>query len=84
MKTTSRALRENLSAALARAVRGEEVVVTRRGKPIARIVPIAPITKGAAAVVPERYPLRGSVLFLADDFDAPLEDIWGAMAGDPA
>ncbi|MEW6268126.1 MAG: type II toxin-antitoxin system prevent-host-death family antitoxin [Thermodesulfobacteriota bacterium] len=80
MKTTSRALRQNLSTALARAERGEEVIVTRRGKPVAKIVPVTTRQEHAATRDRERYPLRGSVLFIADDFDAPLEDLWEAMS----
>jgi prevent-host-death family protein len=79
MKTTSRTLRANLSAVLARAERGEEVIVTRRGKSVAKIVPVG-ASSDARAATNERYPLRGTVLFVAEDFDAPLEDLWEAMS----
>lgn len=50
---------------------GDEIVITEGDRPIARILP--------AAQTAERKPrqpgtLRGTVLFMADDFDAPLED----------
>ena len=45
---------------------GREIVVSLRGRPYVRIVPIA---SGDEAT--NRYPLRGSVLDIADDFDAP-------------
>jgi prevent-host-death family protein len=70
--TTTRALRENLRATMARAARGEEVLVTRRGKPYVCIVPASPRD-------PKRggsYPLRGSVVRMAEDFDAPLDRLW--------
>ncbi len=50
---------------------GEEIVITREQKPVARLI-------GAAK--PEEKPrrragsLKGSVLYMAPDFDDPLED----------
>jgi prevent-host-death family protein len=49
---------------------GDEVVITENGQPVARLV---------AAVARERKPrrlgsLKGTVLYMAPDFDAPLED----------
>jgi prevent-host-death family protein len=51
------------------AVSGEELVVTKRGRAVARVVPVEPPA-----------PLRGSVTYLADDDDlwAPLGDAWDA------
>ena len=50
---------------------GDEVIIVENDLPIARIVP--------TIAQPQRPPrrlgtLRGSVLFMAPDFDAPLED----------
>ncbi len=47
---------------------GDEVVITEEQRPVARIVP--------AAVTGERQlgTLKGTVLYMAPDFDAPLED----------
>lgn len=50
---------------------GDEVVILENDHPVARIVP--------AAGQPQRPPrrpgtLRGTVLYMASDFDAPLED----------
>jgi prevent-host-death family protein len=75
MRTSTRALRENLSRTMARAAHGEEVIVTRRGRPYVRLL----AARGAPGD-PGRYPLRGSVLEVADDFDAPLPDLWAALA----
>jgi prevent-host-death family protein len=73
--TTTRALRENLRATIATAARGEEVLVTLRGKPYVRIVPASPrAPKGSGS-----YPLRGSAVRMADDFDAPLDRLWKAL-----
>jgi antitoxin (DNA-binding transcriptional repressor) of toxin-antitoxin stability system len=60
---------------MARAARGEEILVTRRGKPYVRIVPATrPGTEGGGA-----YPLRGARLRMAPDFDAPLDRLWKAL-----
>ena len=50
---------------------GKEVVITENDEPVARLVP--PVSP------PRRQPrrpgtLRGTVLYMAPDFDAPLED----------
>ncbi|MEX2142040.1 MAG: type II toxin-antitoxin system prevent-host-death family antitoxin [Pirellulales bacterium] len=50
---------------------GEEVVITENEQPIARLVP--------AEKPPERKPrqlgtMKGTVLYMAPDFDAPLDD----------
>jgi antitoxin (DNA-binding transcriptional repressor) of toxin-antitoxin stability system len=49
---------------------GEEIIITRDDKPVARLV---------GEPKPERKPrrpgtMKGSVLYMAPDFDAPLED----------
>lgn len=56
-----------LSRLLARAEAGEEVVISRAGKPVARLVPIAPKRKKKSVLGMD----RGKV-WIADDFDAPL------------
>ena len=57
-----------LSRLVDRALRGQEVVITRHGRPVARLVPAKP----------QRDPrklgaLRGKIR-VAKDFDAPLPD----------
>ena len=56
----------HLSRILERVIRGEEIVIARSGKPVARLVPIAksPRTPGR---------LKGRIR-IARDFDAPLPD----------
>ena len=72
----------HLSRLLARVAKGEEVVIAKAGKPVARLVPVA--------ARPERRVLgteRGRI-WIADDFDAPLpDDVLEAFEGtgaDPA
>ena len=76
MKVSVYAAKTHLSRLLDRAARGEEVVITRNGKPVARLAPVeqrrAPRKLGA---------LRGKVR-VAADFDAPLpKDILALFEG---
>jgi prevent-host-death family protein len=48
---------------------GDELVITENNQPVARLVPTAPA--GAARQLGS---MRGSVLYMAPDFDAPLDD----------
>ncbi len=57
-----------LSHLVDRALRGDEVVITRHGRPVARLVPAKPSRS------PRRLgALRGKIR-VAADFDAPLPD----------
>lgn len=71
-----RELREQLGPLLEKVERGEQLVVTRRGKPIARIVS----EPAASAETISRYPLRGSVVSMSEDFDEPLGGLWEDVA----
>ncbi len=55
------------------ASKNKGVVVTRRGKPVARIVPFK---KGKQD---SPYPLRKRPIGISKDFDAPLSDLWNAF-----
>jgi prevent-host-death family protein len=48
---------------------GEEIIITRDSKPVARLTGQAPERKQRRAGT-----LKGSVLYMAPDFDAPLEE----------
>jgi prevent-host-death family protein len=62
------AAKTHLSRLIDRANAGEEVVITRHGRPVARLVP-------AQAVKPRRPGLlEGQGYWIAEDFDAPLPD----------
>ena len=70
------AAKTHFSRLVERAARGEEIVIARAGKPIARLAPLAP-------TLPRRRPglLRGRVK-IAADFDAPLpEDVLRTFEG---
>jgi antitoxin (DNA-binding transcriptional repressor) of toxin-antitoxin stability system len=50
---------------------GEEVIITENEQPVARLVP----PEGQPQRPPRRLgTLQGTVLYMAPDFDAPLED----------
>jgi prevent-host-death family protein len=57
----------HLSKLLMKATSGEEVVITRSGRPVARLVPI---TNGAL----RRLGVDRGRFEVPDDFDAPLPD----------
>jgi prevent-host-death family protein len=61
-----------LSALLDKALAGEEVVIARAGKPVARLTPIAPAAGTRSGV---RFGgIAPARLKLAPDFHAPLTD----------
>jgi len=60
-----------LSSLIHKLCPGDEVIITENDQPVARLIP--------AADPPQKKPrqpgtLRGSVLYMAPDFDAPLDD----------
>lgn len=70
----------HLSRLLALVAKGEEVVISKAGKPVARLVPVA--DSGLDRILGVD---RGKI-WIADDFDAPLpEEILAGFEGrDPA
>lgn len=60
----------HLSRLLDRAEAGEEVIIARAGHPVARLVAIAAVAPDAPRVLGV---LEG-VGWIADDFDAPLDE----------
>lgn len=58
----------HLSRLLSRVAAGEEVVIARAGKPVARLVPISPDATERVLGMD-----HGRVV-IGDDFDAPLPD----------
>ena len=54
------------------AATGQELVVTKRGKPVARVVPVE-----------EAPPLLGSVTYAVSDEEliAPIDEPWAALSG---
>ena len=65
----------HLSRLLQDVANGEEVVITRRGEEVARLVPSrAPATR--------RFGRHEGLIVMSDDFDAPLpEEIQAAFEG---
>ena len=58
-----------LSNLLSRVAEGEEVIIAKAGRPVARLVPIGRRGSGRR---PGHYAGRG---YIAEDFDAPLRDV---------
>jgi prevent-host-death family protein len=62
------AAKTNLSQLLARVEAGEEVVIGRAGRPIAKLVPFQ-VTRA-----PRKFGGWRGRVWISDDFDAPLPD----------
>ncbi len=58
----------NFSKLVDAAANGEEILIAKAGKPVARLVPLAPVKP-----VRQLGGLKGKIE-IADDFDAPLPD----------
>ena len=66
----------HLSRLIARAQAGEEIVITRHGRPVARLGPIASRKK------PRKLGIMAGKVRVARDFDAPLpEEVLAAFEG---
>jgi prevent-host-death family protein len=72
---TSRQLRSDLARYLKQAEAGEDIVVTNRGRAVARLVPPPP------AIEPKRLGALKGLLTIPDDFDEPCIEIIEAMEG---
>jgi len=51
-----------------------EIVITRNGKPIARILPCE-----STSLAEHNYPLRGMPITFSKDFDEPMPELWEAL-----
>jgi prevent-host-death family protein len=58
----------HLSRLLRKVAAGEEVVISRAGKPVARLVPVAEPPR------PRELGKYSGQIWIADDFDAPMPD----------
>jgi len=59
-----------LSKLLVKALAGEEVIIAKAGKPLAKLIPIAPNKKRRIAG------LAAGQVWMSPDFDAPMDDEW--------
>ena len=58
-----------LAELIAAAVPGEEIELLQEGRVVARLVPVE-----SSKPRPRFGSAKGSILYMAEDFDAPLED----------
>src|ERR1043166_445759 len=71
--------KSQLSALLKRAQEGEEVIIAKANKPVARLVPLSGQPKKRIAGLH-----AGKGFWMADDFDAPLPaEFWEGRASYP-
>lgn len=61
--------KSHFSELVQKALTGEDVIIARDNRPILRLVPVKPASKG-------RSPgsAQGKILYIAPDFDEPLAD----------
>ena len=72
-------LKADLSAILKRAAEGEEIVVTKHGRPYVEVRAKKPLT--SEEIIARRKAFIGSMkegYWMADDFDAPMDDFGDA------
>jgi prevent-host-death family protein len=53
--------------------KNEKIVITRHGKPVARLIPFGKPPQN------DRHPLRGVSLEISADFDRPMPEMWEAL-----
>jgi len=63
----------NLPELIQKLAVGEEVVITENDQPVARLLASAPVL--TLKKTRKLGTLQGTVLFMASDFDAPLDDL---------
>jgi len=69
----------NLSALVDRAAAGEEIIIAKSGRPLARLMPLETVT------APRRPGLLKGEIVIGPDFDAPLpEEIAQSFLGKSA
>ncbi|MDX2145575.1 MAG: type II toxin-antitoxin system prevent-host-death family antitoxin [Rhodospirillaceae bacterium] len=69
----------HLSKLVDRAAAGEEIVISRAGKPMVRMVPVE---KPAATLAPRPLGIARGQIWMAPDFDELPEDIQRAFEGE--
>lgn len=70
--------KSTLSQLVAAVERGEEVLIARAGRPVARLAPIEPAARGMTFGT-----LHGLIVHMAEDFDAPLNASDVPFGGSP-
>jgi prevent-host-death family protein len=73
----------HLSQLLDRAVAGEEIVIARNGKPVAKLVPVTGRRDRPAPGSQTPSAMKHQI-WMADDFDAPMPDFDELVYGDQA
>jgi prevent-host-death family protein len=62
--------KSHLSALVDEAAQGEEIVIAKAGKPMAKLVPLKPVARA-----PRKFGQNAlKITYIAPDFDAPLPD----------
>jgi prevent-host-death family protein len=64
----------NLPRLVERAAAGEEIIIAKAGRPIARLVPLAQVVPRAKRTTPRPLGLLAGQVWIGPDFDDPLPD----------
>ncbi len=70
-----RELKQHVSTVLKRVLRGEAIIVTDRGNPIARIVPLQPSVLEQLILEGRVVEATGDLLAVADEMGLPFESL---------
>ena len=74
------AAKTHFSRLLARVEKGEEIIIARGGKPVAKLMPIEPPPRGKPA--PPGF-MKDTIVYMADDFNAPMPEFEDAFYNGP-
>ncbi len=69
MKINIHDAKTNFSKLIEKAEAGEEIIIARSGKPVAKLIGLGP-----AKVLRRPGSAKNDAIFVADDFDVPLPD----------
>jgi prevent-host-death family protein len=79
---TVRDLRENLADHLRTVRAGRTVTVTSRGKPVAKVVPVAPVPETTRTLTTRKFGFLKGQIWMADDFDETPADVLASIKAD--
>jgi prevent-host-death family protein len=81
MRTVNiRAAKNHLSRLVDEVAAGDEIVIAKAGKPLARLVPFASDREQGSARLPRTPGRMKGKIWIAEDFDEPLPD-WPTAPG---
>ena len=68
----------HFSKLLEKVQQGEEIIIAKAGQPIAKLLPFTPERRKIAPP----GGMEGQGFWIADDFDAPIDDVFNCLHGE--